>query len=401
MAVAPGALLSFTLGPVPARLASARSVAELRAVGLLLTRLASAAMRPVLEAHGPEAFLLPGDPPLEPPSTPTLPTRFLALVPAETAVGLARQCEEYCRRAGGDHLEIRTAVLPRADATPERCAGLFPGTAADAPIGWRLECDLLAGLVAATQAVRGPYLPSPPGFAVGEGPGVKGAVLHLDADRLGKVIAGAGSPDGARAIGIALATFAREVAPDIVARHGGDLILSGGDDVLAVLPTPAALACASELESAYRAAWAGLGSDPAATLSGGLAVARHDLPRALNDARAALRRAKVNGRDALALASDGPGVVVGWDAVHRAAGLALGDRWRTTLRAALPVLAIDDPAAVDRFRVAARRLLGDGAADLLDGHVAWADGRGWTAVEALEDFVALVESAAALARGRP
>lgn len=395
MAVAPGALLSFSLGPVPALLASARSVAELRSGGLLLTRLASAAMRPVREAHGPEAFLLPGDPPLEPPSSPTLPTRFLALVPDGAAVDLARRCEEHCRRAGGDHLEIRTAVLPRADATPERCAGLF----AEMPTGWRLECEVLAGLVAATQAVRGPYLPSPPGFAAGEGSGVRGAeaVLLLDADRLGKLLAGAGSPDGARAIGLALATFTREVVPAIVARHGGDLILSG-DDVLAVLPTASALACAGEFEAAYRAAGAGL--DPGATLSGGLAVVRDELPRALADARAALRRAKVNGRDALALAGDGPGVVIGWEAVRQAAHLR-GDRWRTALRTALPVLAIDDPAAIDRFRVEARRLLGDGATGLLDGHVAWADGRGWSAVEALEDFVALVESAAALARGRP
>jgi CRISPR-associated protein Cmr2 len=114
------------------------------------------------------------------------------------------------------------------------------------------------------------------------------------------------------AISEALANFALHFAPQIVEGHGGTLIYAGGDDVLALLPTRSALACARELDAAFRQDWAPdkvaqrsrllMGSR--ATVSAGLAVVhiREDLQRAIEAARRAERAAKDSGRDALQIA---------------------------------------------------------------------------------------------------
>lgn len=117
----------------------------------------------------------------------------------------------------------------------------------------------------------------------------------------------------------ALANFALHVAPAIVEKHRGVLIYAGGDDVLALLPTHTALACARELRGAFRGepdynqgAPEGyylldgqelLMMGPSATLSAGLAVVHYkeDLRLALNLAREAEKIAKQQGRNALAL----------------------------------------------------------------------------------------------------
>jgi CRISPR-associated protein Cmr2 len=52
------------------------------------------------------------------------------------------------------------------------------------------------------------------------------------------------------AISEALTNFAIRITHGIVAKHRGELIYSGGDDLLALLPTQTAIACASELEKA-------------------------------------------------------------------------------------------------------------------------------------------------------
>jgi hypothetical protein len=49
----------------------------------------------------------------------------------------------------------------------------------------------------------------------------------------------------------ALSNFAVHIVPRIVQAHGGRLIYAGGDDVLAMLPAVAALACADDLQRAF------------------------------------------------------------------------------------------------------------------------------------------------------
>ncbi len=120
------------------------------------------------------------------------------------------------------------------------------------------------------------------------------------------------------AISEALANFALHVAPEIVASHSGTLIYSGGDDVLALLPTSTALACAQELAKAFRGTRANdlprghhrlkngrrrLMMGPTATASTGLAVAHYktDLRFALEAARSAEKQAKNLGRNSLSI----------------------------------------------------------------------------------------------------
>ncbi len=94
------------------------------------------------------------------------------------------------------------------------------------------------------------------------------AVLMLDGDRMGKWLRGdyktAGRPLPAGdiiqgLISKALGQFAVEKAPTIVegmkAVHQGTLVYSGGDDVLAMLPTETVLDCARELRDAYQRNW--------------------------------------------------------------------------------------------------------------------------------------------------
>jgi CRISPR-associated protein Cmr2 len=122
------------------------------------------------------------------------------------------------------------------------------------------------------------------------------------------------------AISEALTNFATRIAPGIVSDQHGELIYAGGDDLLALLPTEAALTCAARLESAFRGlrdanggAAEGYfrGADgvdrlvmgPNATLSAGIAVVHHkeDLRAALELARKAERSAKRAGRNRLHL----------------------------------------------------------------------------------------------------
>jgi CRISPR-associated protein Cmr2 len=194
MTVPTGALLSFSLGPVQPFIASARTVRDLWTGSYLLSWLTFAAMRPVLDRLGEDAFVIPSleSNPLyqrwygrkdsrvtDELLTPCLPNRFLVQVgnPVQ-AVQLGAECEASCRAAwekietavrkelerdvdGLDPLqlwakqvrdifEIRTVVLPLAEATPERCRELFP----EQPAGWKLQFDLLGGLLDATRSVK-------------------------------------------------------------------------------------------------------------------------------------------------------------------------------------------------------------------------------------------------------
>jgi CRISPR-associated protein Cmr2 len=166
------------------------------------------------------------------------------------------------------------------------------------------------------------------------------------------------------AISEALTNFAMRVAPGIVNRYKGELIYAGGDDVLALVPTEAAIACAEELQRAFR----GIHGDgapgyfiqnghnrlvmgPAATLSAGIAVVHHkeDLRVALELARKAEREAKRRGRNQLHLfiarrSGERSGVSLRWTDcadMNRAVQAfrdGASDRWLYRLSAALPAL---------------------------------------------------------------
>jgi CRISPR-associated protein Cmr2 len=124
------------------------------------------------------------------------------------------------------------------------------------------------------------------------------------------------------AISAALGNFARHFVPDIVKAHHGELVYAGGDDVLALLPTRYALACVDALRQAYSGTgatfreqqipqgWAMqderllLLMGPKATVSAGLVIAHYkaDLREVLDAARAAETAVKQAGRAALGIA---------------------------------------------------------------------------------------------------
>jgi CRISPR-associated protein Cmr2 len=144
------------------------------------------------------------------------------------------------------------------------------------------------------------------------------AILAADGDRMGKMLgeliaeptdtvplipreqsAALRKPDPRdthRAFSTALHGFAVE-AREIVDRHHGRAVYTGGDDVLALIPINTAIPCAAALKSAFEA------SLPGGTLSVGVAIAHHleSLQTALEYAREAEREAKKK-RNSLAVA---------------------------------------------------------------------------------------------------
>jgi CRISPR-associated protein Cmr2 len=126
------------------------------------------------------------------------------------------------------------------------------------------------------------------------------------------------SPAQHAAMTTALGNFSQKMVPVVVQQHKGELVYSGGDDALGVLPTRQALSCLSRLREIYSGR--GCGDIPqgwevknsrllllmgkSASLSGGLAVAhfKTDLRDVLQAARDAEHEAKQSGRDALGIA---------------------------------------------------------------------------------------------------
>ncbi|WP_234553981.1 type III-B CRISPR-associated protein Cas10/Cmr2 [Thermus caliditerrae] len=133
-------------------------------------------------------------------------------------------------------------------------------------------------------------------------PGSYYALLHADGDRMGEALDRLGHPQAHRAFSRALALgFAREVK-GIVEAHGGGLVYSGGDDVLALLPLHTALraawALAQRFQKVMGEALEGVPLEQPPTLSVGLAVVHHleSLQDALDLARRAEKLAK-EGRE--------------------------------------------------------------------------------------------------------
>jgi CRISPR-associated protein Cmr2 len=223
------------------------------------------------------------------------------------------------------------------------------------------------------------------------------------------------------AISEALTNFATFIAPAIVNAHQGELIYAGGDDLLALLPTETAVACAAELKDAFTTSdgyWHHHGGGARellvmggrATVSAGIAVVHHkeDLRAALTYAREAERSAKRAGRNRLHLfiarrSGERAGETLDWadcpamtEAVEEFAAGA-SDRWLYKLRGLLPAL----PPTPEAFDLEFKRQLGRSddetqraLAHLMKGRAFRADGRAARAV------VGLWQAASFLARSR-
>jgi CRISPR-associated protein Cmr2 len=102
------------------------------------------------------------------------------------------------------------------------------------------------------------------------------ALLLADGDHMGAAIDAQKRMTGHQKISTALDRFAMG-AREVVARHGGSLIYSGGDDVLAMLPLHTCLDCAEQLARVFADGLAPFrlpaGGSP--TLSVGIAIAHH------------------------------------------------------------------------------------------------------------------------------
>jgi CRISPR-associated protein Cmr2 len=113
------------------------------------------------------------------------------------------------------------------------------------------------------------------------------SILIMDGDRMGKLLGDFRQqrPD----ISQALAEFSIQRVPAIIKNHKGKLIYAGGDDVLALVPLPAALACSAAIQQAYRDAFRNHTPPEVqdrATISAGIVYAHHKIPLSvlLNDA---------------------------------------------------------------------------------------------------------------------
>ena len=233
----------------------------------------------------------------------------------------------------------------------------------------------------------------------------------------------------------ALNAFATRIAPEVIRRHSGTTIYSGGDDLLALLPARSAVSCARELERRFRGlapegagpehsagdAWSAMGRR--ATMSAGIAFVHfmEDLRLALQAARDAEAAAKSSGRNVLAMrfmrrSGEHAQALLGWDMapwfqeVAELFGSGASDRWTYRLRAELPALSgrgIPEPAIraeigrlVDRARRGSSATGPDGAAASAwwDRFLAAEGERHRHPGAALDAFVTLCQGAAFVAR---
>lgn len=188
---------------------------------------------------------------------------WLRKIPRERLNALAKECSD-----------LGSEIIHKIDVSPERghphyAAFPFEGTAVfrsrhpDICKEAALSTSDLAPLANALANLTRDY---------GE-PNPYLGVLVADGDRMGAALSNLTSPDAHREFSRALAGFATQ-AREIVHKHHGVLVYSGGDDVLAFVPVDCGLACASELHNAFGqvlAKW----STPESplTLSVGLAIA--------------------------------------------------------------------------------------------------------------------------------
>jgi CRISPR-associated protein Cmr2 len=178
-----------------------------------------------------------------------------------------------------------------------------------------------------------------------------------------------------------LASFALDRVPRTVEEQEGELIVAGGDDVLALLPAATALTCAQSLAGEFEALpWAteagllGPGRTPP-TVSAGLAVVHYkeDLRFALGCARRAEKTAKGAGRNAFAItvcrrSGEHSLAICDWPFVKSLTRWASGfqkasDRWAYQLAGELPTLR---GLPADAMKAELRRVLGRAEKDTRD-----------------------------------
>ncbi|MFO8072226.1 MAG: type III-B CRISPR-associated protein Cas10/Cmr2 [Polyangia bacterium] len=165
-----GALLAFSLGPVQGFIAQAKSLRDLWSGSYILSWLAFAAMKPILERCGPAALVFPGlranplcdrwlkqrypGPPFDDLLSGdderkallqgALPNTFVALVPAGEVEDLNAACKESCRKAWREiaravHGELHAAWQGKVDLEwdtgwEEQIEGFWDLRAASAPL---------------------------------------------------------------------------------------------------------------------------------------------------------------------------------------------------------------------------------------------------------------------------
>lgn len=121
------------------------------------------------------------------------------------------------------------------------------------------------------------------------------AVLHMDGDSMGKRISEQTNADGHAQLSENLKAFSESVSSIASAYENAVLIYAGGDDVLALLPLSAALACANDMRNSFERIVGG-------TISAGIAImgVKTPLDLALEEARLAEEHAKeLFGRNAI------------------------------------------------------------------------------------------------------
>lgn len=172
------------------------------------------------------------------------------------------------------------------------------------------------------------------------------ACLVADGDRMGRAIGRLGSADEHRAFSQALAGFADAARRVVEQQHRGALVYAGGDDVLAFVSLPEALACADALrkafESAMATAYASLAADQRPTLSVGLGIGHvmESMGDLLMLGRQAEREAK-RDRNALAVIVD----------KHSGGTRSWRAQWSTE-----PVRLLLEAAALQRDRIPSRKV---------------------------------------------
>ena len=194
------------------------------------------------------------------------------------------------KAAAGDFPLLDANYFHRDFVKDERLCPLPDG--AGGPSDTRAALDRLLKTIYGTEDRVGRPLGPPSSFY---------ALLLADGDHLGRL---AGRVGGSH-VGRALSVFTREV-PEIVQEHDGVAIYAGGDDVLAMLPVPRALSCASSLSDRYASAFAGVGAAQAgATLSASVVFAHVRLPLSvvITEAHRLLDEVakQANGRNSLAV----------------------------------------------------------------------------------------------------
>lgn len=138
------------------------------------------------------------------------------------------------------------------------------------------------------------------------------AILRADGDHMGKAIEGQKTVEDHQKLSRALDQFAQRARTIVEGDHSGELVYSGGDDVLALVPLDRAVRCARQLAKTFGEHLSDFPEPPALSAGIGVSHFMEPLTRALELAGEAEKLAKVK-RNSLAVKVDkrsGPPVEV-------------------------------------------------------------------------------------------